>query len=188
MTGALVGEVQVSSAGSYAVGAATAGADGPIAVGSDLATLSYAAEYLPGRANESLLAALSEVGGGRGAITPDQAFDGQGLPAAPRRIPLAGWLLTAAVAVWLAALVLGRLWIAGTAPRPVPVGGRAERRGPTRPAGPSAPAGDTGSAGSAGPADQPVDRPAPAPPPDPEAPQPQPTTMEELLRAKRDRG
>ncbi|MEL6983967.1 MAG: glutamine amidotransferase, partial [Actinomycetota bacterium] len=110
--GVLVGETSAAAAGSYAVGV-QAGED---AVGSDLATLSYAAEYLPGQPNEPLLAALAEQGGGRGAITPEQAFDGAGLDAAPRTYPLAGWLLALAVGAWLAAIVLSRLWIAGTAP------------------------------------------------------------------------
>lgn len=204
--GASIGEIDISSAGNYAVGAGTVGADGTTAIGSDLATLSYAAEYRPGQANEALLAALSDISGGRGAVTPEQAFDGEGLAASPRRIPLAGWLLASGVVAWLAALVLSRLWIAGTAPaltvpsvrRPARLRRRSgsepepstESIAPDGPPTAPAKASDKERSKEKAPAKQPagVDQAPPAPPPDPEAPPVKPTTMAELLKAKRDRG
>jgi hypothetical protein len=182
--GVHVGEIDVASAGNYAVGAGLVGPDGTTAIGSDLATLSYAAEYLPGAPNESLLAALSETTGGRGAITPGQAFDGSGLRASPRRVRLAGWLLAIAVGCWLVALVLSRLWIAGSVP--VPRVGR-PRLGRRRAAPVAVDTAAADGAGIDGRRAAPIDRSPPAPPPDPDAPAPAPSTMDELLRAKRSR-
>ena len=206
-----VGSTTVGPAGGYAVGAGLVTGSGTTAVGSDLVTLSYAAEYLPGQANESLLASLSEVTGGRGPIGVEQAFDGASLVSSTRSIPLAGWLLAIGIGAWLASLVFSRLWIAGTVPRPLGPGpgarlrsraggnGRRKARGGGKGGGPggdrpgpgSSPGGGAppggldsgrgvGGGGSAGAA-------VPVPPPDPDAPTASPSSMEELLKAKRDR-
>ncbi len=188
-----VGSTSVSSAGSYAVGAglvAGPGQGGTTALGSDLATLSYAAEYLPGPPNRALLASLSEATGGRGEITIEQAFDGESLQASRRSIPLAGWLLAIGIAAWLAALVFSRLWIAGTVPRielPRIELPRVERSRARSATGRSA--SDRSSRLPAVGSDQPTEPPAsiPAPPADPDKPKPAPSSMEELLKAKRDR-
>ncbi len=202
-----VGSTSVSSAGSYAVGASVVGSSGTTAVGSDLATLSYAAEYLPSPVNEALLASISQTGGGRGAITAAQAFDGDSLDSTTRSVPLAGWLLIIAIVTWLASLVFSRLWIAGSVPQPsagrlgsLPgLGSLARRSGSSRGSG------RQGGDDSSGPGDDPSpdgsdgDRPdsghratagageTPVPPPDPDAPQAPPSSMSELLKAKRDR-
>ncbi len=209
------GSTSVSSAGSYAVGASVVTPDGSTGIGSDLATLSYAAEYQPGEPNEALLANLSEITGGRGAITPDQVFDGSSLESSSRSISLAGWLLAIGLAAWLAALVFSRLWIAGTAPQLAPSGGRlrdlAGRLRPTRSGGSATSGGGRRSESDRSGTDDGADgtdrtdeadrtdgadagrlradrRPgAPAPPPDPDAPPPKVTSMDQLLKAKRDR-
>ncbi|MGI9595065.1 MAG: glutamine amidotransferase, partial [Acidimicrobiales bacterium] len=202
--GVFVGTAAVAAAGSYAVGAGLVNTEGTTALGSDLATLSYAAEYLPGEANEALLASLSEATGGRGPIGFDQAFDGESLRSSSRTVSLAGWLLAIGIAAWLASLVFSRLWIAGTVPQvssvPAPLGqlGRLARRrrrspskqdraSPTDPPAAAAGARPVGVPG-ASPAGTPaVGAEVPTPPPDPDGPEESPSSMDELLKAKRDR-
>ncbi len=189
-----VGSTTVGSAGSYAVGASTVSSDGPTAVGSDLATLSYAAEYLPGVPNEALLASLAEATGGRPNIAADEAFSGESLQSSTRSVPLGVWMLMLAVVAWLASLVFSRLWIAGTAP--ALSSGRLSARREARRASKapeSAPDGGSGKAAesAASPGSGLIDvvppTAPPMPPPDPDKPTKPPSSMEELLRAKRDR-
>lgn len=218
-----VGTTTVNSAGSYAIGAGSVSGDGTTAIGSDLATLSYAAEYLPGQPNEALLASLASATGGRAGITPEQAFDGENLPSSTRSLSLAGWLLVSAIIAWLLSLVFSRLWIAGSVPQPVSgrlrnrsAGSSDSRSDSRRRFGGRSTSGDAGSgtdgddgkqAGplsgqNAGPPKKlpvsaggrsgsggrsPAQEAPPAPPPDPDAPETKPSSMEELLRAKRDR-
>ena len=103
------GEIEVSAAGSYAVGA-TVGAGQTVSVaGTTLATRSYSAEYVPGEIEREALEALAARTGGRGAIEPAAAFDSAGLAAGQRRIPLAGWLLLAAALLWPLSVACSRL-------------------------------------------------------------------------------
>ena len=193
--GVYEGVATVGPAGSYAVGAGLVTAEGTTAVGSDLATLSYAAEYLPGPTNEALLATLAEATGGRANIEPAMAFDGEDLPSSNRSLALSGWLLVAAIVAWLASLIFSRLWIAGsvpfaataTAPK-ASAGRRGGRSGGSRRG--------TGSASGAdrpGPDDEPPSEPPSGPttpPSDPDAPPEPPTpssSLDQLLKAKRDR-
>lgn len=102
------GTAAADGSGIYAVGVEK---NGDEAVGSSIASVSYAAEYQPGPADEALLRRISEASGGRGAITPDQAFDDDGLESGRRSVSLAGWFLLAAALAWLGAAVLSRLWL-----------------------------------------------------------------------------
>ncbi len=110
--GVFEGTATADSAGTYAVGV-TAGGDEGEALGAALASVSYAAEYRPGPANEALLARLSETSGGRGAISASQAFDADGLTAGRRSISLAKWFFLASALAWLASVVFSRLWLSG---------------------------------------------------------------------------
>lgn len=111
-----VGELAVSEAGTYAVGATVTGADGAAVVsGSTLASQSYAAEYKPGEPDDALLQRVSAITGGRGAIAPAEAFDAEGLVSGHTRITLAGWFLLAAALLWPIAVALSRLALRGAA-------------------------------------------------------------------------
>ena len=90
-----------------------AGTRGATALGSTIATLSYAPEYEPGEPDEEALAGLSATTDGRGAIDPAQAFDVAGLEPGRARIALAGWLLLAAALLWPFAVALSRLALRG---------------------------------------------------------------------------
>ncbi|MEM7273965.1 MAG: VWA domain-containing protein [Actinomycetota bacterium] len=186
--GVFEGTTTVGPAGSYAVGAGGAGEGGFVIVGSGMAPRSYAAEYLPGAPNEALLASLAETTGGRAGITPAMAFDGEDLPSSSRSLPLSGWLLLIAIGTWLAALVFSRLWIAGTVPSPVgrsraTVGGDGRpRRWPRRRG-----RGDDADGGPPDGSDGEPPAGPPAPPPDPDAAPPPVSSVDQLLKAKRDR-
>jgi len=183
--------------------------------GSAIASVSYAAEYRPGPADETLLQRISEVSGGRGAIDAAQAFDADALVSGRRSIDLANWFLLAAALAWLAAVVFSRLWLrrsqvslAEAGAPSVPNDTPRPRRGFRRSAG-----ADTGNVQQAEPAERPLrswervpktERPrrmppppnpsapgsTPTPPPPPSAPPPPPpsaATVNELLKARRER-
>jgi Mg-chelatase subunit ChlD/uncharacterized membrane protein len=107
------GDVPVSQAGSYAVGASVATGDSTVASGSTLATLSYAAEYAPGEADQQRLDEISALTGGRGEIEASQAFDGGSLLPGRSRHPLAVWFILAAALLWPLAVALSRLALRG---------------------------------------------------------------------------
>ena len=114
--GEFTGEVPVSEAGTYAVGAQVLGADGATqASGTALATLSYAPEFEPGEPDEAALQRLSDATGGRGAIVAAQAFDRADLRAGRARVALAPWLVLAACLLWPLAVGLSRLNVRGAA-------------------------------------------------------------------------
>ena len=101
----------IDSAGTYTVGSSVGADDEQVVVGSALATKSYAAEYQPGSSDPSTLARISQQSDGRGAITAAQSFDEAGLAAGSRQVPLATWFLLAAALCWLLAVALSRLWL-----------------------------------------------------------------------------
>lgn len=103
------GEVEVTGAGSYAVGATVRSGDRVSVAGSTLATRSYGAEYVPGEIDIDLLDAVSARTAGRGAIEPSAAFDAADLDAGRRRHSLAPWLLLAAALLWPVLVALSRL-------------------------------------------------------------------------------
>ncbi len=196
---AYVGATTVGPAGSYAVGAGLVTADGVTALGSDLATLSYAAEYLPGETNEALLADLSVITGGQGAISTDLAFDGESLESSTRTVSLAAWLLAIGIGAWLASLVFSRLWLGGSVSQVtnVPIQRKSRtfgslRRGKKANNREEVLASKQGSAVGYGlgylpqTAEEPPSGP-PTPPPDPDTSEPKASSMDELLRAKRER-
>lgn len=114
--GEFTGEMPVSEAGTYAVGAVVRAADGSTAgAGSALATLSYPPEFEPGAPDEAALAALSAATGGRGAISAAQAFDDADLRAGRTRVDLAPWFVLAACVLWPLAVAASRLNLRGTA-------------------------------------------------------------------------
>ncbi len=86
--------------GTYSVGISVndSGGDGQVASG--LATRSYPGEYVPGEPDREVLQALSDATGGRGFITPDQAFDTDGLVAEADEYRFRWWLLLAAALLW----------------------------------------------------------------------------------------
>ena len=110
--GVFEGQATADAAGTYAV-AVSGGGAGSDPLGASLASVSYAAEYRPGAADEALLARLSEVSGGRGAISASEAFDDEGLTSGRRSIALDQWFYLASVVAWLLAVVFGRLWLSG---------------------------------------------------------------------------
>ena len=108
--GVFEGIATVDSPGNYAIGVSSLGSSGSVAVGSDVAAVSYSAEYRPGQPDEATLARLSELTGGRGAIEATTAFDGDDLEAGMRTQALTIPLLILGMAAWLAAIALSRLW------------------------------------------------------------------------------
>jgi hypothetical protein len=112
--GAFAGEMPVTAAGVYAVGAQVTdpGGGSPIG-GSALASLSYSPEYEPGESDPSLLLRVSEITSGRGSIRASAAFDPDGLRAGRSRVPLARWFLLAAALLWPVAVALSRLSLRG---------------------------------------------------------------------------
>lgn len=122
--GVFEGVTEVDGAGNYAVGVTSLGSSGSVAVGSDVASVSYAAEYRPGLADEAALARLSELSGGRGAIETTAVFDADDLTAGTRTQALTFPLLLVGMAAWLAAIALSRLWfgrptlLSDAAPKP----------------------------------------------------------------------
>lgn len=109
--GVFEGSVSADAPGVYAVGVRVSGDAGSDILGSAIGSVSYAAEYRPGVADEPALQRLSEASGGRGAILARQAFDGTDLVSGRRSVDLGSWLLLAAGLAWLGAAVLSRLWL-----------------------------------------------------------------------------
>jgi Mg-chelatase subunit ChlD len=108
---AFAGELPVTAAGSYSVvGSVDSGSDtGEAAQSSALTSLSYSPEYEPGAADPALLRRVSELTGGRGEISPDEAFDAANLAAGHSRVALARWFLLLAALLWPIAVALSRL-------------------------------------------------------------------------------
>lgn len=185
------GEMPVSAAGTYAVGA-TVSVDDEVAVaGTALASRSFSDEYRPGEPDEALLTRISALTGGRGAIEPAQAFDHADLDAGRSRYPLAGLFLLIAALLFPMAVALSRLTVrwatAGARVRHWAAVGRwraGQLRTRLRP-----PPVDQPSSDEVTPAPRP-EPPAP-PPPDPDRPtRPAPTpsaTLGSLLDAQRRR-
>ncbi len=185
--GLLEATVRLDDVGAHAVSVVMNTADGLQAVGTDVASLSYSAEYRSGPTDSAALARLSELTSGRGSITAEQAFDAAGLESGTRNQQIGTWLLVIAAVAWLVAAVLSRLWLfSGRSAVVRPTQTNAESR-PKRVRRPTTSA----SAKSDGrPRDQQAPEPAsnaipPAPPAAP-APPTAPSTMDELLRRKRD--
>jgi Mg-chelatase subunit ChlD/uncharacterized membrane protein len=108
--GEFAGEVPVSTAGTYAVGAVVTASDGSTtASGSSLATLSYPPEFEPGEPDEAALGALATATGGRGAIEAEQAWDEADLRAGRTHVDLAPWFVLAACLLWPVAVAMSRL-------------------------------------------------------------------------------
>jgi Ca-activated chloride channel family protein len=101
--------VPARQGGTYAVGVSVTGAEGETVVLSALATRSFAAEYLPGEANEDLMASISAGTGGRGEITAVQAFDEEGLEEGVIERYFRWWFLLAAALLWPIDVALRRL-------------------------------------------------------------------------------
>lgn len=101
--------VPARQGGTYAVGVSVTGAEGETVVLSALATRSFAAEYLPGEANEDLMASISAGTGGRGEISAVQAFDEEGLEEGVIERYFRWWFLLAAALLWPIDVALRRL-------------------------------------------------------------------------------
>lgn len=182
--GAFEGTATADSAGTYAVAVSAQSGVESTPVGASLASVSYAAEYRPGPADEAVLRRLSEAAGGRGAIQASQAFDADGLVAGRRQIPLASWLFLASALAWLSAVAFSRLWLSGRravlAQTPTPT--QRARQLATSPVDPVAASASVPTAGSDPPtASESAPAPAPAPAPASSA------TVNELLKARREK-
>lgn len=70
---------------------------------------SYGVEYRPEPADRAMLDRISALSGGRGQITPDQAFDRDGTSKGQKVWTLRPWLLLAAVLLWPIAVAVSRL-------------------------------------------------------------------------------
>ena len=173
-SGVYEGTVSADSAGVYAVGVRATGDDGDEILGSAIGSVSYAAEYRPGAADEAALRRLSEASGGRGAISADEAFDGTALVSGTRSVDLGSWLFVAAGLAWLLAAVLSRLWLRRQR-LALPEVERVGAEGPD-PASPSPQAVDAGPAGDGEPAGGAE-----------EVAVGSGSTLDELLRARRER-
>ena len=95
--------------GTYAVGVSFDRGDGQSAIMSAIASRSFAAEYLPGDPDPDLMAGISAATGGRGEITPLQAFDPEGLVAGVSARSFRWWFLLAAALLWPLDVALRRL-------------------------------------------------------------------------------
>lgn len=186
--GIFEGTTTADGAGTYAVG--VSGGDADDTIGAALASVSYAAEYQPGNADEALLARLSEASGGRGAITASEAFDPEGLVAGRRSVPLAAWFLWAGVISWLLAVIFSRLLLSGrrealAAPVRTPRPERTERPKRDRrwPSRHGAGSGNTGVPESESPPAK-TEEPSPTAPPSTPAPASS-ATIQELLETRR---
>jgi Mg-chelatase subunit ChlD len=127
--------VPARQGGTYAVGVSVDDGEGNAVVLSTLATRSFAAEYLPGDANSDLMSSISAGTGGRGEITPAQAFDPEGLEEGVTERRLRWWFLLAAALLWPIDVALRRLRLSRREQPDPP--GRSERLRPT----PTSPAG-----------------------------------------------
>lgn len=104
------GEFVGGDVGTYGVGVTATGADGR-AVGavSGTAELGYSREYAGEPTDTELLETISVRTGGRGSITPTQAFERGELDAGRRAVDLRWWLLLLAALLWPLTLAVSRL-------------------------------------------------------------------------------
>ncbi len=107
--GSFVGTVDAPQAGGYAVGTTVTANGAAIYRGGSTAIRGYSSEYRPGTIEEARLKGLSKRTGGRGLISPEQAFDRSGLIAGKRVLVLTGPLLGLAALGWLLSLALWRV-------------------------------------------------------------------------------
>ncbi|MCB0993067.1 MAG: VWA domain-containing protein, partial [Acidimicrobiales bacterium] len=110
-TGTFEGSVRLERPGAHAVSASVVTAEGASGLGSDVASLSYSAEYRTTGVDIAVLEQLSEATGGRGGIDAAQAFDGAGLEPGRSVMRLTTLLLALAALAWLVAIALSRLWL-----------------------------------------------------------------------------
>lgn len=181
----------VDSAGTYTVGSSVGDGDDQVIVGSALATKSYGAEYQPGGPDSATLARISEQADGRGEIEATQAFDDAGLAAGTRQLPLAAWFLLAAALSWLLAVAVARLWLrrSSAAPAPSKDSRQKSRTEPSsdRPGRPERATGPTRPEASGSERSGPPQPPSPPPPPNvPQESDAPLSTVEQLLRSKRE--
>jgi len=109
------GTAEAPRPGSYAVSAtARDRAGAPVLSSSTLASNSYPAEYVPGPADEALLARLADATNGRVGVTVDGVWDPMGLARGSHLVRLLGPLLLAAALLWPVAVVLSRVTLRGT--------------------------------------------------------------------------
>ena len=101
--------VPARQGGTYAIGVNVETPEGDTAVLSTLATRSFAAEYLPGESDADLMASISSNTGGRGEITPDEAFEPEGLEAGVTEKHYRWWFLLIAALLWPVDAALRRL-------------------------------------------------------------------------------
>jgi hypothetical protein len=121
--GAYVGEAEAPAAGTYAVGVTVDGGGGAVFKGGSTAIRGYSAEYEPGNIDKARLEQLSKRTKGRGVITAKQVFDTGGLVNGRKVVNLAPWLLAAASALWLLAVLLWRMPLG----KPILAGGKSAR-------------------------------------------------------------
>jgi hypothetical protein len=127
--------VPARQGGTYAIGVTFERGDGEAAVMSAIASRSFAAEYLPGEPDADLMSSISSSTGGRGEITPEQAFDPEGLEEGITETSYRWWFLLAAALLWPIDVALRRLRISR---RERGDRKRSRSRRPARPTTPSA--------------------------------------------------
>lgn len=125
--------VPARQGGTYAVGVSFDRGDGERAIMSAIASRSFAAEYLPGDPDSDLMAGISAATGGRGEITPLQAFDPEGLEAGVSARSFRWWFLLAAALLWPLDVALRRLRVSRRERRPRPSRSPGRRPTPTTP-------------------------------------------------------
>ncbi|HEX9763545.1 MAG TPA: VWA domain-containing protein, partial [Acidimicrobiia bacterium] len=101
--------VPARQGGTYAVGVTFDRGDGESAIMSAIASRSFAAEYLPGPPDPELMESISAATGGRGEITPQRAFDSEGLEEGVSDQSFRWWFLLAAAMLWPLDVALRRL-------------------------------------------------------------------------------
>ena len=106
---AYTARVPAASQGVFAVGARI-GTDTADAIElSKAVSRSYGVEYRPAPADAAMMDRLSALSGGRGQITPDQAFDTDGTTVGKKLWSIRPWLLLLAVLLWPLAVAVSRL-------------------------------------------------------------------------------
>jgi Mg-chelatase subunit ChlD len=104
-----VGTIPALEDGIYSVGVGFDRGDGEVAILSAIASRSFSAEFLPGPPDTTLMAGISSSTGGRGEITPEQAFDPDGLADGVVNRSLRWWFLFAAALLWPVDVALRRM-------------------------------------------------------------------------------
>jgi Ca-activated chloride channel homolog len=107
--GSFVGDVELGQVGSFAVGVLARSGSLETPLGSTVAVRGYSSEYRPRPVEIERLAALSKRSGGRGIITPEQAFAGAGLRAGERSARLDSNILRWILLGFLLAVALSRI-------------------------------------------------------------------------------